>query len=44
MDTDSYIKYIKAKDVYQDIADDAQKLFNTSNSIKRPLPIGKNKK
>ena len=33
-------------DVYEDIADDVQELFNTSNCAKddnRPLPIGKNK-
>ena len=50
MDTDSFIVLIKSEDVYQDIADDVKKRFDTSNyefecnSNDRPLPIGKNKK
>ena len=47
MDTDSFIIYIKTKDFYEDIANDVQKWFDTSNcnkNDKRPLPIGKNKK
>ena len=35
------------KAFYKDIADDVEKLFDTSNhneNDKRPLPIGKNKK
>ena len=49
-DTDSFIKHIKTKDFYKDIADDVEKRFDTSNyetkynSIDRHLPTGKNKK
>ena len=31
MDTDSFIIYIKSEDVYNDIANDVEKRFNTSN-------------
>ena len=31
MDTDSFIVYIKTEDVYEDIADDIEKRFDTSN-------------
>ena len=44
-DTDSLIMHIKAKDFYKDIANDAEKWFDTSNCDKndnRPLPIGLN--
>ena len=42
MDTDSFIIHIKAKDVYEDITDDAEKRFDISNyEINRPLPIRK---
>ena len=45
MDTDTSINYIKTEDVYGDIADDVEKIFDTSNyETDRPLPIGKNKK
>ena len=51
MDTGSFIIYIKTEHVYQDIADDVEKRFDTSNyecnSIEvnnRPLLTGKNKK
>ena len=50
MNTDSFIAYIKADDIYKDIADDVETRFGTSNyklegkSIKKPLPKGKNKK
>ena len=52
MDNDSFIIHIKTNDFYKDIANDAEKWFDTSNyyedesnSIdKRLLPIGKNKK
>ena len=50
MDTDSFIVYIKADDIYKDIAEDVETRFDTSNyelecnSIDRPLPKGKNKK
>ena len=44
MDTDSFIIHIKTKDVYEDIADDVKKRFNTSNyKVNRPLPTEKNK-
>ena len=44
MDTDSFIINIKTKDFYEDIADDVEKRFYTSNyEVNRPLPIGKNK-
>ena len=43
MDTDSFIIYIKTKDVYEDIADDIEKRFHTSKfEINRPLPKEKN--
>ena len=43
MDTDSFIIHIKTKDVYEDIADDVEKRFNTSNyEVNRPLPTEKN--
>ena len=45
MDTDSFIINIKAEDFYEDIANDAEKRFDTSNyEVNRPLPTGKNKK
>ena len=47
MDTDGIIITIKTEDFYDDIANDIEKLFDTSNydeDDKRPLPIGKNKK
>ena len=31
MDTDSFIMHIKTKDFYEDIADDVEKRFDTSN-------------
>ena len=46
-DTDSFIIYIKTKEFFQDISNDVEKQFDTSNydkNDKRPLPIGKNKK
>ena len=44
-DTDSFIIYIKTKDVYEDVANDVEKYFDTSNyEINRPLTAGKNKK
>ena len=43
-DTDSFITYIKTEDFYEDIEDDVEKRFDTSNyEIDRPLPTGKNK-
>ena len=47
MDTGSFIIHIKTEDFYEDIADDVNKWFDTSNydeHDKRPLPIGMNKK
>ena len=45
MDTDSFIMHIKTKDFYEDIANDVEKRFDTSNYfVERPLPTGKNKK
>ena len=46
-DTDSFIIYIKTEDSFQDISNDIEKWFDTSNydkNDKRPFPIGKNKK
>ena len=47
MDAVSFIIHIKTKYFYEDIANDVEKWFDTSNydeNDKRPLPIGKNKK
>ena len=45
MDTDSFIMNIKTNDFYEDIANDVENRFNTSNyEVNRPLPMGKNKK
>ena len=50
MDTGSFIMYIKTEDVYENIADDVEKRFHTSNyecnstEVNRSLPKGKNKK
>ena len=47
MDTNSFIPYIITEDFYEDIADNVEMWFDTSNydeNDKRPLPIGKNKK
>ena len=46
-DTDSFIIHIITEDFYEDIANDVERWFNTSNydkNDKRSLPIGKNKK
>ena len=46
MDTDSFIIHIKTKDFYNDITNDVEKQFDTSNydkNDKRPLPIRKKK-
>ena len=48
-DTDSFVIYIKTEDFYEDIANDVDRWFDTSNynenkTGKRRLPIGKNKK
>ena len=45
MDTDSFVIRIKIEDIYEDIANDVEEWFDTSNyDNNRPLPIGKNKK
>ena len=46
-DTDSFIIYIKSEDFFEDISNDVERWFDTSNydeNDKRPLPIVKNKK
>ena len=46
MDTDSFIIYIKAEAFYEDIANNVEKWFDTSNydkDDKKPLPRGKKK-
>ena len=45
MDADSFIINIEIEDFYEDIANDVEKRFDTSNyEVNRPLPKGKNKK
>ena len=47
MDTDSFVIHIISEDFYEDIANDVEEWFDTSNydeDDKRPLPIGKNEK
>ena len=45
MDGDSFIVYIKKDDIYEDIAEDVETRFDTSNyELDRLLPKGKNKK
>ena len=45
MVTDSFIIHIKTEDFYEDIANDVEKCFDTSNyDDNRPLPVGMNKK
>ena len=45
MDTDSFIMNIKANDFHNDIANDVENRFDTSNyEVNRPLPTGRNKK
>ena len=47
MDTDSFIIHIKTEEFYEDIANDVELWFDTSNYDEkdtRPLPIGKKKK
>ena len=42
MDTDSFIMHIKTKDFYEDMANDLERRFHTSNyEINRPLPTAK---
>ena len=45
MDTDSFIMNIKTNDFYEDIANDVENRFDTSNyEVNRPLPMRKTKK
>ena len=45
MDTNSFIVYLKMDDVYKNIAEDVEKLFDTSvYELGRPLRKGKDKK
>ena len=45
VDTDSFIIHIKTEDVYENIANDVEKIFDTSNyEVNRLLPTGRNKK
>ena len=45
IDTDSFVMNIKTNDFYKDISDDVDNRFDISNyEVKRPFPIGKNKK
>ena len=47
MDTDSFAISIFTKDFFENISNDVERWFDTSNydkNDKRPLPIGKNKK
>ena len=45
MDTNSFIMNIKTNDFYEDIANDVENMFDTSNyEVNRPLPTRKNKK
>ena len=46
-DTNSFVMHIKTEDFYKAIANDVERLFDTSSYNKkddRPLPIGENKK
>ena len=43
MNTDSFIVYIEAGDIYKEIAEDVETRFDTSNyELDRPLLKGKN--
>ena len=47
MNTDSFFIYIKTEDFFEDISNDVEKWFDTSDfdkNDKRPLLIGKNEK
>ena len=45
MDTNSFIMNIKTNDFYEDVANNVENRFDTSNyEVNRPLPMGKNKK
>ena len=41
--TDNFFIYVKTEDFYEDISDDVQKRFDTSNfKVNRPLTAGEN--
>ena len=46
MDTDTFIIHIKTEEFYEDIVDNVEKWFDTSNyyDVDRPLPKGMNKR
>ena len=45
VNTDSFIVHVKTDDIYKDIAEDVETIFDTPNvEIDRPLTQGKNKK
>ena len=45
MDTDSFIFHTKPEDFYEDIANNVEKRYDTSNyRVNRPLPKGKHEK
>ena len=47
MDTDSFVNNVFTEDFFEDINNDVERWFNTSNyneNDKRPLPTGINKK
>ena len=45
MDANNFIIHIKTEDVYEDIAGDVEKRFDTSSyAVKRPLPTRKKNK
>ena len=45
MDTDSFIANVKRDDIYEDIAENIETRFDTSNfKLGRPFPKEKNKK
>ena len=42
VDTDSFLVYVQTEDIYEDIAEDVEKRFDTSNfELERPFPNGK---
>ena len=47
IDTDSFVVHIKTEDFFEDISNNVEKWFDTSNydeNDERPLPIGKNRR
>ena len=41
MNTDSFIIHFKTEDVYEDIADDVEKIDTSNYNVNRPLPTEK---